>query len=141
MAAADLDIEHAPYPSPLTWNEILKAIDSACLKATTCVDSSNVGDLNSPKLSWNRSKSPQQNGIGNKKSLLYGIVGTAIASSSTTSIPTAIVTTVTFYIAYCSWGGRILHIDQLQADDCDPSPMLVMYQILADISTNLQCRR
>lgn len=44
----------------------------------------------------------------------------------------------TFYIAYSSWDGRMLYVDQINIEkDCSPS----LYQIVAEIATGLCCHR
>ena len=45
----------------------------------------------------------------------------------------------TFYIAYSTWDGRMLYVDQIKMET-DRSTLL-LYRILAEIATKISCRR
>jgi hypothetical protein len=50
----------------------------------------------------------------------------------------------TFYLAYSTWDGRMLNVDQfliLEKNDWSSEKVLALYQILAKIAVQLQCIR
>lgn len=48
----------------------------------------------------------------------------------------------TFYLAYSTWDGRMLYVDQLSdSDSCSADVVMAFYRILAKIAVQLQCAR
>lgn len=50
----------------------------------------------------------------------------------------------TFYLAYSTWDGRMLNVDQLGgkgSDSCSADVVMAFYRILAKIAVQLQCGR
>jgi hypothetical protein len=135
----DADIERSQLPSLLTVNDIIDAIDSACLKATEIERANISGGINastSTLWTWVREEAPQ--GEDSRPSLLYRIVRTNCEVTS--NIAKTTNSMVTFYIAYSTWDGRILYIDHIGSDN-NNAVNLVVYQTLAEIATSLHCRR
>ena len=48
---------------------------------------------------------------------------------------------VTFYLAYSSWTGRILYVDQMRCHGMEDTVEKLFLQILADIALELDCAR
>ena len=50
---------------------------------------------------------------------------------------------VTFYVAYSSWSGRILYLDQIQLEDgrMNDDVEMILLRLLADIALELDCAR
>jgi hypothetical protein len=132
------DSERSQLPSLLTVNDILNAIDSACLKATQIERANISGGINTSAVTlwtWVRQEAPQ--GEDSSPSLLYRIVRTSCEISNQFAQRTS--STVTFCIGYSTWDGKILYIDHLGLDN-NNAVNLVVYQILAEIATSLHCR-
>jgi hypothetical protein len=126
---------HAAYVA-LAVTDIQNAIDSACKRASKeLADGSS--DSNSGRWVWDRWNTKDQE--RRSLSLLHGFIGTK--DDLTHDLRRVAVCTVTFYFAYSTWDGRILYIDNLMNADDDASTTYTVYRILADIATQLYCRR
>jgi hypothetical protein len=58
--------------------------------------------------------------------------------------PTELAAVCTFYLAYSTWDGRMLYVDQfltLESNDRSSQEVVVLYRILAKIAIELQCAR
>jgi hypothetical protein len=48
---------------------------------------------------------------------------------------------LSFYLAYSSWTGRILYLDQVRCHGLEDNVEKLLLQILADIAVELDCAR
>jgi hypothetical protein len=58
--------------------------------------------------------------------------------------PNAVVAVCTFFLAYSTWDGRMLNVDQflvLDKNDCSSQELVALYRILANVAVQLQCAR
>lgn len=137
VADDDLDVCQVPYAA-LTVNSIQNAINSACIRASSKVtDDSSDSNSDTGGWVWDRWNTDDQK-QGRLSSLLHGFIGTQKYNAS--ALNENDIYTITFYFAYSTWDGRILYIDRL-VDTKDVSVSFAVYQILADIATQLHCRR
>jgi hypothetical protein len=74
----------------------------------------------------------------------FGIQASQRGQQTRDGDPGLLVAFCTFYLAYSTWDGRTLNVDQflvLESNDCSSQEVVALYQNLAKIAVQLQCTR
>jgi hypothetical protein len=112
-------------PLPLSGQAIHDAIDEVCQSAKTSRDSWTLRRARGVDFA---------KAAASTSSLLFGILASDADGSSLRTILT------TFYLAYSTWDGRVLYIDQCGFDEPVEQSLLI-YRTLAHVAVKLGCSR
>lgn len=128
----------AAAPPPLTAEAIHEAIGSACrLAANRSGEAWTLRRADEADLATTAEAASAVVAIVSQP-LLFGIIAKYNAAAAADNDSRSDELT-TFYLAYSTWDGRVLYIDQTSFEAS--SGALLVYRTLADLAVKLNCNR